>query len=113
VSGVRVCQARDATPLYHNVKLKGLMVFGSVVASGGNVIPLGIPAVFTRTSCGGGPDWAPAVMCPTGQIVTAVTMYHFAENKTPPRAFFAMAPDCKGLKVRTAAGQPARDSKGY
>ena len=65
------------------------MVASGVVYDDGRIIPLPefpcfdqkTPHCFARPNCG---EWAEVSTCPTDQIVTGMTVYHYAADKIHP-----------------------------
>jgi hypothetical protein len=99
INGVQACYPNfpQATK-----KLKGLIVTSVVVLADGRVTPFpllpcidGSPHCFARPHCG---DWKNLVMCRSGEVLTGVTVYHYAENQNPPRAISAIQPWCQSVR---------------
>jgi hypothetical protein len=102
VRSVRACYQNSP---FIEMKMKGLMVSGALlISTGGQLFPLPempcidkkTPHCFARPHCG---NWLNTVYCPTGQIITGVTVYHYAENDRPPRAISAIQPWCKTVRL--------------
>jgi hypothetical protein len=100
INGVQACYQK---PPITTKKLKGLMVTSVVALDDGRVVPfplmpcidLKTPHCFARPHCG---DWKNLVMCYSGQVLTGVTVYHYAVDNIPPRAISAIQPWCRGVR---------------
>jgi hypothetical protein len=101
VRSVRACYQNSP---FIELKLKGLMISSAtLISTDGQLLPMPewpcvdkkTPHCFARPHCG---NWLNAVSCPTGQILTGVSVYHYAENDKPPRAISAIQPWCQGLR---------------
>ena len=92
VRSVRACFQK---PPASDMKIKGLMVSSGIVIDDGRIIPVPempcfdpkTPNCFARSHCG---NWMEISLCPLSQIVTGVTVYHYAEDDNPPRALSAI-----------------------
>jgi hypothetical protein len=102
IRSVRACYSNSP---WIQKKIKGLMVSGALlVSTDGQLFSLPempcidkkTPHCFARPNCG---SWHDVVYCPTGQILTGVTVYHYAENDKPPRAISAIQPWCQGVRL--------------
>jgi hypothetical protein len=101
----QMCHPLGATPWHHPIKLKGLSVSTAFIDADGDMRALPMqpcvdretPHCFARPHC---KIWGLPAGCPAGQIVTGVTMYHFAENNRPPQAFYAIGLHCQGVRHR-------------
>jgi hypothetical protein len=102
VRSVRACYGNSP---FVDLKIKGLMVSAAaLVSDNGKLLSLPefpcvnedkTPHCFARPHCG---SWSNMVTCPVGEIVTGVSVYHYAENDRPPRAISAIQPWCQGLR---------------
>ena len=100
VRSVRACFQRS--PFSH-LKIKGLMVASGVVYDDGRIFPLPelpcfdqkTPHCFARPNCD---NWAEVSSCPADQIVTGVTVFHYAADHNPPRALSAIQPFCRNVR---------------
>ena len=102
IRSVRACYQNSP---FVEMKLKGLMVSGAIlVSTDGQLLALPempcidkkTPHCFARPHCG---NWLETVYCPMGQILTGVTVYHYADNDKPPRAISAIQPWCRGVRL--------------
>ena len=72
VYGVAVCTNNNA-----NERLKGVMVYGGLILSTGEVVHAGLPDWFDRPNCD---IWHNAVFCPEGQVATKVRLHHTGDE---------------------------------
>ena len=102
IRSVRACYQNSP---FIEMKMKGLMVSGALlVSTDGQLFSLPempcvdkkTPHCFARPHCG---NWLETVYCPTGQILTGVTVYHYDDNGKAPRAISAIQPWCKGVRL--------------
>ena len=119
---LRVCGGRANKILipqeaYHSTswEIKGLRVEASRIEPTTDAVePLSSAGGFIRTNCSDaeaddamGPGWKPWDTCPTGQLLTGVTMYHFEE-----KYFTGIGALCRQPQ-RSSAPPPRRDSIGF
>ncbi len=90
-------------PIVGVQKLKGLSVAALAIDEASGVfvelpmlpcIDRHTPHCFARPNC---QAWGNSVACPTGKILTSITVSHYAENNRPPNAFFKIRPHCERL----------------
>ena len=115
---VREIQTCHPAPVAgRNYKVKGLSVGAFTIHEpSGQMIDLprmpcidgSTPHCFARPRCG---HWGKIATCPSGQIVKAVTVSHYADNDDPPGAVFQIQPHCEIVKRVPLPSTPPTDRR--